>query len=392
MGQADFSRQYNISYITRYNRMRELIMSNPSISEYSLPLKKLGDDIFEECIVIAILVLDSKLKFSILQMNDPNVESYVPNSQLYIEDFSGKLPIVFSQSFNKLSLLCTGTVLGFVGCKIETNVFVCTDVIFPKPVEVPANASIRNSTDANIKSDGRPAKSTVENVLLMSNIVLNHSNFEKCKAMVDYFYKKVSSIVVFGDIYTESNREPDFSDFNNIFNELNDFKGQIVLVPGPNDPTTKMLPQNPLHQLFFDQRLSTCLRNLSHPAQETVCGKKVVFMNNQILNDLRKYTMNIVAGPQTPIVLGDADILEQLIRIRLIAPNCPDTVGSTPFFEHDPFLIDDCNYLVCGGCKEFQIKRVGKIVAVCIPDFSKSHSAVLADFSSDSFTEIVLDL
>lgn len=385
MSQTDFSRQYNVSYITRYNRMKELIMSNPAASEYNLPLKKLGDDIFEECIVIAILVLDSKLKFSILQMNDPNVESYVPNSQLYIEDFSGKIPILFPQPFTKLSLLCTGAVLGFVGCKTEANVFICSDVVFPKPIEAPTGTSGKSFTNP---SDTGPTKQNTENVLFMSNIVLNQSNFENCRAMVDYFSGKVCDIVICGNIYTESDQEPDFSDFNGVFDGLNNFTGRITLVPGHNDPTTKILPQAPLHQLFFSQALSKILRNLPQPAQETVCGKKVVLMNSQILKDLRKY---IAKGTDTSAI-SDADILEDLAKIRLIAPNSPDTVGSIPFFEHDPFLIDDCNYLICGGCREFQTKKIRKIMIVCLPDFSKSHSAVLADFSNDSFTEVVLSL
>lgn len=398
MDKIDFSKQYNNSYITRFNKMKPLIMSNPIITEFGLPLRKLSDDILEECIVIAILVLNSKLKFSILQMNgkvndkmngkvndkvNSNMngngsKSYAPDCQFWIEDSCGKVPLGFSPGFNKLSLLTTGTVLGFVGFKNEKNIFICTNIVFPKQIESP--------------------KVTVDNchgkVLLMSNVMLNHSTFEKAKMAVDYFMEKVKDIVIFGNIYDDLDQRPDLSSFNTLFKETKLLNGKIILIPGDNDPTSSALPQLPLHLMLFDQKLENFLRNFTHPAQELICGRKVVCMNSQILKDLRKYAISTSGTPDcafTSKSIGDLDILEELLKIRLIAPNCPDTLPSVPFSEIDPFFIDDCDYLICGGSSAFQMRQVNDVHAVCIPDFSKTSSAVLADFSTNVFTEVILN-
>lgn len=369
MPTTDFSKQYNQSYIVRFNRMKELIMSNPCISEYNLPIKKLGEDILDECIVIAILFLDSKMKFSILRMNDQKIDNYTANSKLYIEDSTGKIPICFSKCKNKLLINSSGIILGFVGYKDVANTFICKNIIFPKPIEKIPDSSNKND----------------EKILFMSNITVNQSNYENNRLIIDYFYNKVNSIVICGNIYSDgSDIKQNVDDFNNLFVGINDFNTQIYLIPGPNDPTSHLLPQNPLHLMLFDQSLSNNLKSLPNPAIEKILGKKIMVINYEILKDLKKYSEN----EQN---ICDLDILEELVNIRLVAPNCPDTLGSVPFYEDDPFIINDCNYLICSGCTEFKMKKLKNVVIVCLPDFSKTNSVILSDFSADEFTEVILN-
>lgn len=448
---AEFTRQYNLSYTTRLGKVKELIMSNPAISEYNLPLRRLNESLMSECIVIAILVLDSKLKSSILQASgheDPkngreDPKSYIPGGTYNLEDNCGKIPILFSSSFNKLFLLSTGTVLGFVGRKNDKNTFICSDVIFPKPVMGCLKDAVQGGMQATGKvqttdkmqvmgkvqatggavkdvdsagtvsvpaaGDATPTAETASDAiaLLVSNPLLNCGGYTKFKILIDYFSRKVSTTVLIGDIYTDGRGKPDLEDFNSIFKGLP--MGKAILVPGPNDPTTSVLPQRPFHELLFDREIRSLI-NLPHPAQEVVCGKRVVLMNNSILRDLRKYIVDetnrgvvygempggtnsgdVPNGETIPdAAVTDADLLEQLLKIRLIAPNCPDTMAAMPLAEHDPFVIGDCDYLICGGCAKFETRRVNETEIVCVPSFSGTQSAVVGDFAAGKFTEVTV--
>jgi len=379
MAQAEFLKQYNVSYATRLEKMTTLIMSNPTTAEYNLPLRRLNEDLNEECIAIAIMVLDSKLKFSILQMNDPNPESYLPGGKLFIEDFYGRIPIRFASSFSKLSLFCTGAVLGFVGSKDETNTFVCTDVIFPNP-----------STGGDEALQPGAAK-----VLLISNPQAGPSSYGRLKMLVDYFSCKADATVIFGDLGGDSHLES----FNSIFKGIKSLKGSVFVVPGPNDPTTTTLPQYPLHPLLFDQNVSRHITNLTHPAQRMICGRRVVLMNKVIVDDLRRYVVGpsshetVYGTASTSIAssVTDMDILEQIVRMRHIAPNCPDTMPSIPFYGNDPFVMDAFDYLICGKCDRLETRRVNGCHIVTIPDYQLGSQAVLGDFSDGTFTEVVVD-
>lgn len=377
MNSAVFSKQYNVSYITRLEKMTELIKNNAAIIEYNLPIRKLNENLYEECITIGILVLDSKLKFSILQMNAENPKSYLPGGSLWIEDFCGKMPIQFIPSFRKMNFFCTGAVLGFVGKKNDSNVFICSDVVFPKPVE-----------PTNKKGSG--------SVLIVGSPRVGSENQKQLRIIFDYFSMRVDATVILGDISKDSLLDK----FGGIFDGLSSSKenvqlfGRILIVPGPNDPTTLALPQHPFHSMLFDEEKYKLLKTLPHPAQELVCGKRIIFMNDMILEDLRRYVVDsknsdIIYGKQITITeTTDMDLLEQLLRMRYISPSSPDTLPCIPFFGEDPFVMKDFDYLVCTGFEHFEMRKIGESIIVGIPDFSEGGAAILADFTNNTFTEV----
>lgn len=410
---SDFQKQYNISYITRYNRMKELILSNPIISEYGLPLHNLGGKIEEECIVIGILFLDSKLKYSILKMNgndsalksneikDSQIESYLPGSQLYIEDSFGKIPLVFEKSFDKLKLFCTGIILGFVGKKDVHNVFQCKDVIFPKRIDTPVdfNKNEKILFMSNILLNKEPNMNNIElNKDLIDSPISKEHPFPKeqssptetsisykiqCKLFLDYFIGKVSNIVIFGDIFTDEEADINVDDLNDLL-KYNNKSTNICLVPGPNDPTNQNLPQDHFHSMLFDKKVLKFLKSFRQPGLAEIDGVKFVFINKQIIENLKRYYNGVLES--------NLDLLEELVNIRLTAPNCPDTMNCTPFSGEDPFLIEECNFLILGGCSSFEIRKYKNITLVCLPDFSKTGSSILFDSNRQSFEEIFLEL
>jgi DNA polymerase delta subunit 2 len=64
-------------------------------------------------------------------------------------------------------------------------------------------------------------------------------------------------------------------------------------------------------------------------------------------------------------------------------------LGCYPFYEIDPFVItEDCPHLLfSGNMARFEAELVEcnngqKVMTVCVPDFSKTHTAVLCDLNT----------
>lgn len=363
---ADFTRQYNLSYIARFNQTRDLITNNPSFQEYGLPTRNIGEDISEECIVIAILFVDSKNKPSILRNKDLQADNYLIDSKTYIEDAHGRVLIEFTNSFNKLAVYSSGIVLGFIGYKNEKNIFICTDVVFPEPITAKLAAHTKDTTS--------------QKILFISNIVLNDKNYEIVRMALDYFSDLVDEIVIFGNIFTEKSTKPDLEDFNQI---LPNTKLRIHLVPGLEDPTSKMIPMDPFHKMLFKSENCKNLNFLPQPAEQKIIGSTFVLMNDYIIRDLMKYTKE---------ACSTLDVMEQLLKIRYLAPNSPDTISSVPVFKEDLLFINDCDYFVIGGSSEFTNRNYGRISMFTVPDFNKIHSAVVLNVSNNQFEEVSFKL
>jgi hypothetical protein len=92
--------------------------------------------------------------------------------------------------------------------------------------------------------------------------------------------------------------------------------------------------------------------------------------------------------------LSELDILCNTLYWRHVAPTCPDTLASYPFYDYDPYAIDNAslpNVLFSGGCKSFGSRTVAdttgttRVRVVTVPDFSITHTGVLVSLSSETF-------
>lgn len=361
---VDFSKQYNLSYISRLDKMKGLIVDNPVFKEYNLDLKNLSEDLNDECIVIAIFFVDSKNKPSILRNRAEQTDNYLDESQFYIEDMHGRILLSFTNSFNKLNILSSGMVLGFIGYRNEKSIFVCSDIVLPVPlIPKPRKLQKKNSK-----------------ILFMSNISVNDGNFERVRMALDYFYNKVEQVVIFGNIFTNKKESfPDLSDLNQI---LSSDYPKINIVPNLNDPSTKMIPIEPFHKMIFSEKISN-LNLLPHPVECNMLGSDFILMNSYIIEDLKKYAIQTISY---------LEVMEELIKLRYLAPNSPDTISSVPFFKDDPLIINNCNYLIIGGSENLEFKKIRDVFLLTVPDFNLTHSVVVLDLETDYPEEIFFEL
>lgn len=395
---TNFDIQYSSSYQARFRQMKGMILDNPAIQEYGLSVLELANDLHSECIVIGTLFLASCLKHSVLSQNKTAdrlaTRTYVSaDSPFYIEDDTGRLEIQFAPTFTKLTAFSSGITLGWIGSIDDRDIFVCTDVIFP------VEAAASNKSDAS----GR--------VLIIGNTLLDSGNYERIKVIMDLYRDGIDHVILIGDVFKFTEEIPPF----HLFNKLADgCAAGISLLPGLNDLTSHLLPIQPFHRLLFGPNAfpenGMKINMLGNPFQGVLLGEPFVILSHHILHDLVKYIPQPEGGLQnTPadyrMHLDESaareyephdyftdgnmmDILEQLIRIRHIAPNAPDTVGCIPFDDADPFILGECRFLVSSGLKNPSARKYKDKIIIGVPDFNKTGLAVLFDMKTAGFETI----
>ncbi|KAJ8286167.1 hypothetical protein GJAV_G00035270 [Gymnothorax javanicus] len=124
----------------------------------------------------------------------------------------------------------------------------------------------------------------------------------------------------------------------------------VDVMPGQYDPTNFTLPQQPLHRCMFP--LSTVyptLRLASNPYQAEIDGVRFLGTSGQNVSDIAKYSS----------MDDHLEILETTLRLSHLAPTAPDTLGCYPFYQKDPFILEECPYVYfSGNAPAFQSKRI----------------------------------
>lgn len=361
----DFKTQYNSNYMARYAEMKEFILDQEGI-----PTKTVSSATKEECMIKGVLFIKSKLKMSVFEKSTvlnfnttpENISTYVDTDmQYFVEDDGCKCELVFKCTLRN-DFLITGMVLGFVGTFIG-GIFECTRIIFPETV---------NGSCSGCKSvEDKEAK---HKMLVFSNIKIN-KNYEKILPLLDIYKDEIDDIILIGSIFDTHLEAWDFSRFERVFKE---FKGNVYIVPGKDDPTTDYVPQSKIHKLLFVDTEN--IKTLPNPGKVEIKERHFVFYDyNLIIKDFLRYKTN-----STPI-----DALKAIVKCRHLAPCAPDTLPSIPFVGKDPFILHSCEFMICGGTKTDSTMFRDKFL-LSVPDFNETCTAVLLNTKTRGVQEIEL--
>lgn len=153
----------------------------------------------------------------------------------------------------------------------------------------------------------------------------------------------------------------------------------VDVMPGENDPANQNLPQQPLHCCLFPKaKAYNSLKTVPNPYMLEIDGHLILGTSGQNINDvLRNCSMT-----------DPLDALEAVVKWSHIAPTCPDTLGSFPFEENDPFVIDRLpRILFAGNQEEFtqrtlSLKDNRKVLLITLPKFSQSKTIVLLNLKT----------
>ena len=162
----------------------------------------------------------------------------------------------------------------------------------------------------------------------------------------------------------------------------------ITLLPGESDPTSTSLPQQPIHPAMFPHSRSymslptekevSWFDSTTNPSEFDVDGWRFMATGGQPVNDVYKY----VDGEER------LEMMEAMLRWRLMAPTAPDTLWCYPFQDGDQFVMRECPHLyLVGNQPKFETRviegPVGQQVSmVAVPKFRETGEVVLVDMES----------
>lgn len=122
----------------------------------------------------------------------------------------------------------------------------------------------------------------------------------------------------------------------------------VDLMPGEFDPSNYMLPQQPMHRCMFPKsHTSNNFRSVPNPYQLKLADRLILGTSGQNINDIMRYSRI-----ETPL-----EALELCLRWSHISPTSPDTLPCFPYYENDPFIVQDCPHVFfVGNMNTFETK------------------------------------
>jgi DNA polymerase delta subunit 2 len=162
----------------------------------------------------------------------------------------------------------------------------------------------------------------------------------------------------------------------------------ITLLPGDADPTSIALPQPPIHQAMFPHARSYMelptsgligsFDSATNPYEFDLDGWRFVGTGGQTVDDVFRY------------VPGDdrLEMMEAMLRWRLLAPTAPDTLWCYPYQDGDAFVMKDCPHVFfVGNQPKFETTLVegplGQVVRVIsVPEFRKTGEVIVLDLET----------
>jgi DNA polymerase delta subunit 2 len=160
----------------------------------------------------------------------------------------------------------------------------------------------------------------------------------------------------------------------------------VTVLPGSQDPSNHMIPQQPFHQCLFPLASTyQSFNSITNPGMVTIADKTVLMTDGHNVSDMVRLSS---MSPLAALTLS--------LQARLIAPTAPDTYGCYPYKEYDPLVVNDVPAIYAAGGQpraEWREVVVGnskldalpsnqtekKCLILCVPSFSKTKQILLVN-------------
>lgn len=401
VGERSFSRQYAHIYAARLMQMRPLLSERAQQKWGSdVPIRKLCDlQTGEQCCIVGTLFKRMDLQPSILrEISDEHNLLPQPARAKYISDTD---ELILEDELQRIKLegkidrdkCVTGSVVAIHGAERNNGKFTVEDFCMADlPPQTP-----------------RPAVSADRFVLLASGLGLGSSQADSMlglQLLVDMVTGQlgdqreqsgaatISRVLLAGNLLSQSIQDKDTTTKPKYLTKktqagsveavrlLDELLLQLVtslpvdVMPGQYDPTNYTLPQQPLHRCMFPlSSVYPTLQLSSNPYQANIDGVRFMGTSGQNVSDIQRYSS----------MDSHLEILEETLRLRHLAPTAPDTLGCYPFYQKDPFILEDCPHVYfSGNAPSFASKLVKgpdgqEVLLVTVPEFSSTQTACLVN-------------
>lgn len=409
----DYERQYSNLYFSRLMTMAPLVQQRahakwdhlaPHFCKSILELKE-----GQHCVIFGTVYKDMRLKPNILdeyyarehyEAPPPERSKYCgADDKLVLEDQTGRA--VLSGKNIPVDQLVTGVVLAVIGREVSSGEFEVEDYT---PCDFAPQAPLKPPTeDAYVCLVSGFSISTTGKTLLPLQIFVDYVTGQLGSIKEQQFVSRIARVIIAGNLigevkkekaeeiaeYARKNLDPDTVGY---VKELDDFIAQIAssvpvdMMPGPNDPSNHIVPQQPLHRCMFPiaNKVKTT-KGVTNPYSFELEGVSFLGTSGQGVDDIYRFcaTEDRLA------------IMENTLRWSHLFPTAPDTLGCFPYVDKhkDPFVIQSLPHIYFAGNQPaFQTKlldagdAVVRIIAV--PTFASTHSAVLVNLRTLDCEEI----
>ncbi|KAF0310483.1 DNA polymerase delta subunit 2 [Amphibalanus amphitrite] len=407
----DFSRQFYHVYSSRLKAVEERLRAAAAEKWGGVAVVAVSelDEERAECAVIGTLFKQQQLKPSILKeiseehnlMPQPPRERFISDSDhLILEDEGARIRLegnIDPQQY------VNGVVCAVVGREEVSGKFKVRDVCFPDlpPQEVDRPIPDKDSYVLLVSGLGLEASGNLFLAQLLVDLVTGQlGSEEEQKEMA-----AVCRVIVAGNSLSASSRDSQFlkraayltSDLAGqsaaAVRSLDELLQQLTascdldLMPGEFDPTNHLLPQRPMHPCLLPKAAAyRTFHGVTNPYQAVVGGRRLLGSSGQNVHDLYRYSA--CDDPLTS--------LERLLTWGHLCPTAPDTLTCYPYYDKDPFTIDQCPDLLFAGnqtkfatkmCRGSQGQRVRLL---CLPEFHRTATCALVNLRTLGVRRITL--
>lgn len=154
---------------------------------------------------------------------------------------------------------------------------------------------------------------------------------------------------------------------------------EVDVMPGEHDPSNHVLPQKPMHFCMFPESSQyKSFNQVSNPYQCELAGIKFLGTSGQTVRDIQRFSE----------ITDSLDAMESCLQWNHLAPTAPDTLGCFPYYNKDPFIIEDCPHVFfTGNQDDFKSRMLQgdngqKVCLISIPQFAKTFQGVLLNLQN----------
>lgn len=302
------------------------------------------------------------------------------NSEVLLEDESGRIVLKFDHINAPKDILVTGVVVGIRGYVDIDNCLQVLDCCYPEALP---------SQDVDLESEDDDSK-----VLIVSGLNINkETNLQLVQKLQEFLAGAsnagyTNNVIFLGDSLTNYSNLSILSDLVSTTIKSN----SLTLIPSFNDPSDKTLPQRPINMKLFDRKIQINSPRLICSETNPLYLEKyqAVLESGDSINDIVKY------GDYDDIE-SRTSILKGFVKWQNLVPTAPDTLNIMPYNineQKDPFVMKDSypRSLIVGNQPEFINVKFNGVQLVGIPIFSKTQQIVELDLKTLDYKLIQIEV
>lgn len=355
-----------------------------------------NDDQKQECIVLGTIFKRMKLQPDVireLSKGDFHVkcERYLghytsQDDSLVLEDTTESISLIGNI---KPEEFVTGVVVGLLGIAVgDGSQFLVRDICYAEPIrqlyDDDAISSQGSSLERPLQSlDSEPMYLMVVSCLgFRHDLKKSNQQTQALQNMIDFIWgggkyaedersSRVCRILVVGDSLLEDrlSSKDEFDQTEDIMTKMkqtrqvkqydnsvqavkhmDDFFAQLSktinvdVMPGPSDPSTHLMPQQPFHPCMFPKSCMFPTFNCVTNPHRAIYDDKVEVLatSGQNVDIIGKFS-----GITDPI-----EIMKHHLMWGNSAPSAPDNLYSVPYEDEDPHIIDFIPEIYIAGCQD----------------------------------------